>query len=76
MMQETKFKTRVKTESGTKFATTDLKRSAQKDLEETQTQFPWSSFSSLPSVGSTEGNEEDGEGFELTVRGISIPQLF
>jgi predicted ATP-dependent Lon-type protease len=36
---------------------TDLKRSAQKDLQDAQTQFPSFSFSSLPSVGRTEGNE-------------------
>jgi hypothetical protein len=40
----------------------DLKRGAQKDLEETQTQFPSFLFSSLPSVERTEGNEESKEG--------------
>jgi hypothetical protein len=40
----------------------DLKRSAQKDLEETQTQFPSLSFSSLRSVGRTKGNEENEAG--------------
>jgi hypothetical protein len=39
----------------------DLKRSAQKDLQDAQTQFPSSSFSSLPSVGRTEGNEGNRE---------------
>jgi hypothetical protein len=50
----------------------DLKRSAQKDLKEAQTQIPLSSFSSLPFVGRTAGNEEN----EQRRRGISIPQLF
>jgi hypothetical protein len=36
-------------------------KSAQKDLENAQTQFPPSSFSSLPSVGRTEGNEGNEE---------------
>jgi hypothetical protein len=39
----------------------DLKRSAQKDLQDAQTQFPSFSFSSLPSVGRTEGNEGNRE---------------
>jgi hypothetical protein len=43
--------------------TPDLKGSAQKDLDETQTQYPSFSFSSLPSVARTDGNEgnEDGQ---------------
>jgi hypothetical protein len=39
----------------------DLKKGAQKNLEKAQTQFPPSSFSLLPSVGRTKGNEENGE---------------
>jgi thiamine biosynthesis lipoprotein len=39
----------------------DLKRGAQKDLQDAQTQFPSFSFSSLPSVGRTEGNEGNRE---------------
>jgi PAS domain S-box-containing protein len=39
----------------------DLKRSAQKDLQDAQPQFPSFSFSSLPSVGRTEGNEGNRE---------------
>jgi hypothetical protein len=40
----------------------DLNKSAQRDMEETPPQFPPSSFSSLPSVGRTEENEEHRRG--------------